>query len=455
MELPKNVTQIGESDRNCKIYVEDYVISYIKQVNQLAINKEMAVALYGVRKTEGSVMYLFIYGACKLDFLHRDTRHLSQAQCQEIEKLRRKYFSQYEFQGYRLLNGEMVEGFHIQEQGICRYISGFAQFYEKNDNMLAYMLDTRMEEASPEVVDQEKYEVVKRKQEERRTQYTEEGEVSSESHRNRAGYGRPFELTKEKEIAERSQKTKAQNAPSRGLNTMRLSTVAVFAILCIAGYATLGQGRSLEELQNAAKRAVSSLTEQKLPDAQEVSTQDVVVQNVQNSTLIAEDKLAEALQAENAESQLQETTSTQPVLTQDVSGQEIVAPTQEETPVSESVSVVESVVGGQQETTMEVAQNIEQQQTITTPLAEVTQAPDAALATDNTQEVLATDNAQEAVATEEVTAQPIAYIIQQGDTLIGISVRNYGTDTMVSEICSLNQISNPDDIKVGQKILLP
>lgn len=27
MELPKNITQIGESDKSCKIYAEDYVVS--------------------------------------------------------------------------------------------------------------------------------------------------------------------------------------------------------------------------------------------------------------------------------------------------------------------------------------------------------------------------------------------------------------------------------------------
>lgn len=95
-------------------------------------------------------------------------RHLSQAQEQEIEKLRRKYFSEMTFLGYQILNGEMVEGFQICEQEICRYVSGYAQFYEKNDSMLAYMLENRGEEAAPEKVDQEKYEVVKKRQEERR-----------------------------------------------------------------------------------------------------------------------------------------------------------------------------------------------------------------------------------------------------------------------------------------------
>ena len=132
MELPKNITQIGETNPHCKIYVEDYVISYIRQLNQYAREKGLAVALYGTKREEGEITYLFLYGACKLNFLQRECRHLSQAVCQEVEKLRRKHFAEYEFLGYRLLDGEMIEGFHICEQGVCRYVGGYAQFYEKN-----------------------------------------------------------------------------------------------------------------------------------------------------------------------------------------------------------------------------------------------------------------------------------------------------------------------------------
>ena len=92
MELPKNITQIGEADKSCKIYVEDYVMSYMKQMNRFAEDKEMAVALYGRRSTEQTVSYIFVYGACKLTFLQREVRHLSQAHQQEIERLRYKYF---------------------------------------------------------------------------------------------------------------------------------------------------------------------------------------------------------------------------------------------------------------------------------------------------------------------------------------------------------------------------
>ena len=164
MELPKNITQIGEMNQGCRIYVEDYVISYIKQVNVHARDKTMAVAVYGSRKEEAGVTYLFFYGACRLNFLTRESRHLSQAVQQEAEDLRQKHFLQYEFLGYCMLNGEMVEGFQVCRQGVCRYISGYAQFYEKNDSMLAFMLESRKEEVKPEEVNQEKYNEVKKRQ---------------------------------------------------------------------------------------------------------------------------------------------------------------------------------------------------------------------------------------------------------------------------------------------------
>ena len=59
MELPKNITQVGEADKYCKIYMEDYVISYIKQMNHLAEEQKKAVAFYGKRRTEGEISYIF------------------------------------------------------------------------------------------------------------------------------------------------------------------------------------------------------------------------------------------------------------------------------------------------------------------------------------------------------------------------------------------------------------
>lgn len=70
----------------------------------------------------------------------------------------------------------------------------------------------------------------------------------------------------------------------------------------------------------------------------------------------------------------------------------------------------------------------------TTDVTEVTEQ-------NTTQETIqdVTQTAEPAVAetpTVEAVAQPTHYTIQRGDTLIGISLRNYGSNSKVSEICS-------------------
>lgn len=400
MELPKNVTQIGEVSRDCKVYVEDYVISYMKQMNRLAMDKETAVALYGRRREENGVVYYFLYGACKAASLQREVRHLSQAQKQEIESLRRKYFPEYIFVGYRLLNGEMVEGFHICEQEICRYIPGYAQFYEKNDSMLAYMLVER-DEAKPEQVDQGKYEEVKRRQEERRAASSRPAKIRRGSSRARAG-----------------EKADVRHRPAAGrMQGMRTAAVAVFALLCLAGVAAMrgnANRQGINDLQASAKQWFSEI---KGSQADMPSEEDVVAANAQirKDTLVLEDKLDQALLEEN--SRFQPTTVTpDPQISE---------------PAAESSSPEETYVPGQEAAEPESTPE-------PTPFEPVPEP------------------AEEPPAVETVqTPKAVAYVVQHGDTLTAISWRQYGNGSRVLEICALNSISDPDDIKEGQVIMLP
>lgn len=388
MELPKNITQIGETNQRCKIYVEDYVVSYMKQLNKVACDKDMAVALYGVRKEEEEISYLFLYGACKLTFLQRETRHLSQVQQQEIERERTKYFPEYTFLGYRLLNGEMIEGMHVCEQGICRYISGYAQFYEKNDNMLAYMLDAR-EALRPETVERTKYDAVKKKQEERRSRY------------------------EEKVLPERKYQNTAPAESSPGLRGMRVAVVALFAVLCMLGITALNSSGDTDNLQVMARRVMNDIMTRKLPDAEQVEP----AETASTDAIVTETIAAEIAPA-------------QPIPTE-------IAPTQ-----TTSVEIAPT-----QTTPAEIApgeanpENRKPEETVVEAGTLVTE--------DKLTEALLQENRM------EVPVEPASYIIKEGDTLIGISVRNYGNDSKVADICAMNQIQNPDDIMVGQKILLP
>ena len=410
MELPKNITQIGEADKHCRIYVEDYVVSYIKQMNGMAQNKDIAIALYGRKTEEDGVTYLFAYGSAKLNFLQKPVRHLSQAQEQEIEKLRKKYFSEMSFLGYQILNGEMVEGFQICEQEICRYVAGYAQFYEKNDSMLAYMLENRGEEAEPEKVDQEKYEVVKKRQEERR-QRQESGYAS------RAGHTENTSVEYRRATAtRRKEPDNIIPMPTVGLRRMKMAATGVFVLLCVMALALMRQESTGESLGETARQAMSNLMEQKLPDA--------VEEQSQISTLVAEDKLEDALRQENAAAG--NTTGT---------AAETVMPEGTENASMDGTSADSNVAKNTTDVTEATEQNATQETT-----QDVTQTAEPAVAE---------------TPTVEAVSQPTHYTIRRGDTLIGISLRNYGSNSKVPEICSLNGITDPDDIKIGQEILLP
>lgn len=388
MELPKNITQIGEADKSCKIYVEDYVMSYMKQMNRFAEDKEMAVALYGRRSTEQTVSYIFVYGACKLTFLQREVRHLSQAHQQEIERLRYKYFRECEFVGYLLLNGEMIEGIHIYEQGCCRYVKGYACFYEKNDSMLSYMLDNRAEEVQPEVVEQDKYEQVKQRQEERRSQMTEKTVVTEV----------PI-LTESKEKKERS----VSEVETR-MRGMRFAAASMFVLLCMVCVVTLqteGLGQDIMRKLNGFAGGVES---KESVDDVSVMSDDVV------NTLVAEEQLTEAIRRENQETAPEPASEITPVPTltpaPEITPTPTPEPTSEPTPIPTPIPTL-----------------------VPTPVP--TQVP---------------------VQSEQVRN---VYTIRTGDTLIGISISLYGSEAYVKEICELNGISDPDNIQIGQKILLP
>ena len=153
----------------------------------------------------------------------------------------------------------MIEGFYICSQDICRFTKGYAQFYEKNECMLAYMLEMRQEEPAQEMVDREKYERVRKRQEERKSRFGQE---------------------MEKKTGEK----KLEWFPKDRFKNLQFSVVASFAILCVLGLLAIsgGQGTGLFT-----------------PDPETEDAREVAGEQVQAQVLSAQDSLIEALQQEN------------------------------------------------------------------------------------------------------------------------------------------------------------
>lgn len=388
MELPKNIVQIGESDKTCKVYIEDFCFSYLKQLNVQACSKHIAVALYGNSREEEEISYLFVYCACRVLFLEKDTKYLPQAAAQDIEKQRKRYFPEYSFLGYYILDGEMMEGIHAFLHGTCRYVGGYARFYEKNDRMLQYMLSEKKGDNPPEEVNSEKYEAVRKRQEERRQQ----AEIYQKQSRKRKTLI-PGEV----------------NEPGKNYSLRFAGTAAVLA-LGVGGALFMGNAGQLKGLFQSAQRTWEELARKQLPEVTPVSGSNIRVDKI-----VAEEQLNEAILEENKS----------------------VSQPEEEISVSDSVAEEMISTGNQPESdSVEVAAG-EAESTAASSAEVVQQEP--AVATEETKEV----------------AKPTKYTVKRGDTLLDICKARYGDETMLEEICGLNHIVDPNDIKAGQKILLP
>ncbi len=462
MDLPKNVTQIGEADAACKIYVEDYVVSYLKQLNPLARDKTMAAALYGKRKSEDGKNYLFVYGAGKLDFIQKETKHLSQAQLQEIERIRRMYFAEYEFLGYRILDGEMVEGFHVCEQETCRYVAGYAQFYEKNEAMLSYMLESRQVEATPEAVNNEKYDAARNRQEKRRAKYTHHYEPQEEE---------------------------TGNARARK-GGLQVAAVAVLALLCALGLAM--NSSVLEEHGISWDKLKTEFREKKLSGLTAVSGQSVVIDEETETTATAalgkaevgEPKMAgkpegsgsvtELSRQDGEEGQAGEASQqaaqgqTGEASQQAAQGQ--VGEASQQAAQGQAGEASQQAAQGQagaEQTQKSVTADGTKQEgknmTKTATQEGQNAAGNGALGEKKSTEADGQKNNETTGTAEangqkddkEAKRQPEIYVVCAGDTLTGISIRTYGSEKYIKTICQYNSIKNPDEIKIGQKIILP
>lgn len=387
MDLPKNIVQIGEIDKTCKVYIEDFCFSYLKQLNVQASSKHIAVALYGSSREEEGISYLFVYCACRVLFLEKDTKYLPQAALQDIEKQRKRYFAEYSFLGYHILDGEMMEGIHAFDHGTCRYVGGYARFYEKNEKMLQYMLSEKKGEAPSEEVSVEKYEAVRKRQEERKRQ-VEAFQRQKERRRETAVHRNP--------------------APEKNAGMRFAGTAAVLA-LGVGGAFFAGNSGQLQGLFQAAKQTLANITERQLPEAVPVAANAVQVDKI-----VAEDKLTQAILEENRSEE------TDSASLQD--GEEAMTRESEELPAQSEVPREESGI-----------------------------IPSEAA---SSEEDLPVSAAAEAPPSQEAR-KPTKYTVKRGDTLLDICQTWYGDESRLEEICSMNHITDPNDIKAGQKILLP
>lgn len=177
--LPKNIRQIGSPRGRHKIYIEDYVYTYIKSTAQK--KESCAVIFLGKGQVMKDIRYTFISGAieCGPGVFQWDSICLDDSFWQYIEEEKKQYFPEKEIVGWFLgktgqameltsvveaahrkyFSGrdkilmlmdvlEEEEVFFIYDQGYLQKREGYYIYYEKNLSMQEYMIQKRGEVSS-------------------------------------------------------------------------------------------------------------------------------------------------------------------------------------------------------------------------------------------------------------------------------------------------------------------
>lgn len=502
LQIPKNVMQIGEVNAHTKIYMEDYVHTFLERRK-----KAEEYLAFGKKEERGDVLYYLIYGVEKRTDWDRGSY---------------PYFKKYERIG--TIEGPADRRVFKPVRGSSILLDGFFVFYEQNEDMQSYMIvvreneDIAGSEEKEQVMESVRTHREQRKKElgadgagEERLRENEKGSIwKREESRgaDRARTGSPEGIVrtlqrKAKRNADFSNRKKVRAVEKTKLPAARRPKGHAWTIpdLCRAGSMVLllvlvafgltsvnryPDMKAVTELFANAVKAVRGEKDEAVAAGASVNQNGLIVEelNVEEAAevteavmdetedgeelLLAQDgsgnirwMIGEESGQEETDMQRKEPESGAPdgngkekaaevSGTQDGGGAGTEAPgTQAGGSAGAEVSGTQAggSVGAEVSGSQAGGKDAETAANAETPSEERGEAK-----TEGTER---TDTETAAEDMTQAISRPVSYVVKKGDSLAGIARRFYGNASMVWEICDVNHIENPDQIHPGQNILLP
>jgi LysM repeat protein len=407
---PKNIRQIGLAQDRVKVYVEDYVYTYLNHCVEQKNWKDYAYILLGSVQTEDEVRYIYISGAVRsreaivceeqITFTEeawseiyrqmkeyfydltvvgwfyptdRDTQELPSF----LQEIHQKEFPSEDTILWRKNVVEKEDMLYRMENKTLQLLNGYYIYYERNPHMQEYMVSQREQTHSF------------------RTEQVREKDEPVTSYRK-------------KRQEEEEQKEQSGGMFLYGTCALIVMAMVAVGINMMNNYDRM---KSLESVVSVLSGSISASADASLSgnDAQEdAQMEDVKTEDTQT--------------ADDESGQVQKYIETVPEKTTDDDTQ---TTSMEETSSTEETASTE-------ETSTE-------ENTDTTKQGKKKDNNDAT----------AEDTQSTSVSADTV------YVVKKGESLESILRTYYGDTSRKKEICKLNKIEDADCIYEGQKIILP
>lgn len=474
--LPKNIRQIGDSSGVEKIYIEDYVMTHMKQLAAYGDEKPKVLILYGQREIIDGQLFWFISGAVQAEAIDSfmDKIVFDEKLWIQINETANRFFNGLAILGWAFLKksgdsywdemissthrkffrpdqkiffeyimNERMENMYLFENGKMDRQSGFYIYYERNEPMQNYMLAYKEEE----------------------TEQVEEFTGDQATKQFRA-------IVQEKKEQMRRRHTMGL---LYGTSAILVMVIMVIGITMLNNYEKMqnmekvlyeisGQMEEVQAVETGEELVSGKATVDTGNDVVE-TTAGVITKNP-DAEIDGSKEDSNSAENENSQNSSQEAAYANAEENGNPDSGEAAAG-QDNGVNEETAANANHAAAGEESGEPGVGTNAgesgngEDQQNEAAPdnAADPNSASKENAAEPDNKSNEAVENSEgtlkDGQATETAASIPKEYIIQKGDTLAKISRKFYGTENMIKKICELNHIQDMDNILYGEKILLP
>lgn len=470
--MPKNIRQIGGREERISMYMEDYVSTYLRRMQQWQEENGAAGLLTGCwQQDDRAVPGVFISGAMAISQIRLDGGqvYLSPEAWNEVYEIAGTYFSGQELCGLFVCEGTCrrfrrqalfaavrecfpdresllylltEEGeevvYRILPRGEER-LQGYYCYFERNEAMQDYMMDHLPQRK----VEWELPQTSRR-----------QGLVSSQKNKEGTLGDSPDPASRFRQKMGRQKLPKDRSGQPTGKGIVALC--GVMALVIVAGGMGLAyrqqNGVTMDEILSRLHidpgllTAVSVMPEETgehYVGREQGSKQETVIDPATDS---AADPVT---QGEVTDQETADGEASGGILVEEIPG--------EVYPTKGTENEVAQTEAAEPITTL--APETEEPEPVTTPAPETEASSEAGTESQEAQPPETSEPETER-STEDAEVQVpvgtgVVYTVREGDSLYSISRRFYGTEEMAAVIQQMNDLENADLIKVGQELLLP
>ena len=462
LALPRNVRQIGLAAENHRIYMEDYVYTFLNGIaGEIKEDREgQAAILTGNTRWIQGTAYIFIKGALLAEGMELSREHLdfSEKVWKKVHETKDEYFPDQDIVGWYFApaqvhgdTGEILAKIHLRhfgiekvlmlmdpaekEEGFYRYdsgsmikLEGYYIYYEKNTEMQAYMIDKKQEMQIP---------------------VTEEADDKAVKSFRKIIRGKNKEETQE----ETEGKTSVFSYAATACLAIAVLAVGVNFYGDYRGIRTETEGSrpvsvntsvtTEPERERPVTPAVSG-TAEKREDGREIETV-----KMQQSTETKSSGKENGQNSENTGEQQKDS----------LGGTEQTSDTKN-SDQKKSDQIKSKQKDPDQKTTQQTDENSSSENAKSTSAGSEKQTSDIYKEESDIRKAKRRERTEKEENGEQAQSSAgdsvhETYVIRPGDTIYQISIEKYGSMDKIQEICELNGISQEEIIYPGQIIVLP